>query len=143
MTQSSKNSKLLTEEQILQQPDSCYMNQEQLTFFHHRLIEYRKETMDRIEQVKKDMSKPIDLSDVNDRATSEEQSNIALRIRDRENKLVMKIDKSLKRIRDGEYGYCEESGEPIGIPRLLARPTAEYSAEIKSLRELKEHNYSD
>ncbi len=87
------------------------------------------------------MASPISSSDANDRASSEEQSNLALRIVDREQKLLPKIRQSLERIRLGDYGYCQESGEPIGIPRLLARPTAEYCAEVKALKEIKEHHF--
>lgn len=70
-----------------------------------------------------------------------EQSDIALRIVEREQRLLPKIQQALKRIRLGTYGYCLESGEPIGIPRLLARPTAEYCADVKALKEIKEHQY--
>ena len=143
MNQSKQNKKSLTEELLLKQPKSAYMNDEQLEFFKNRLAEYRVETLERIEQARRNMARPMGLSDENDRASTEEQSNIALRIVDREQKLISKIDKSLIRISQKDYGYCEESGEPIGIPRLLARPTAEYSAEIKTLREIKEHNYFD
>ena len=143
MKQSTSETKLLTEKQILKQPKSRYMNDEQLAFFEKRLLEFREATLARIEQAKKNMSKPMGISDENDRASLEEQSNIALRIVDREQKLLPKIDKSLKRIQLRDYGYCIESGEPIGIPRLLARPTAEYCAEVKTLREMKEHNYND
>ena len=89
------------------------------------------------------MVNPMDSSDLNDRASSEEQSSVALRIVDREQKLLPKIQQSLERIRLGEYGYCMESGEPIGIARLLARPTAEYCTEVKTLKEMKEHQYRD
>jgi len=133
----------LTEEQILKEPESNYMNDEQLEFFRTRLIEFYESTMTRIEQAKKGMASPMGISDANDRASSEEQSAIALRIVDREQKLLPKIQKSLTRIRQGTYGYCLESGEPIGIPRLLARPTAEYSAEVKTLMEKKEYHYND
>lgn len=97
--------------------------------------------MARIKEAKDQMEAPMDFSDPSDRATSEEQSSIALRIVDREQKLLPKIRQSLERIRLGEYGYCMESGEEIGILRLLARPTAEYCAEVKALKEMKEHHF--
>lgn len=134
-------SKVITEEQILKAPASEYMNQEQLDFFTQRLLDLYQSTSERIQEAKAQMVSPMDFSDPSDRATSEEESNIALRILEREQKLLPKIHQSLERIRNGEYGYCLESGEPIGIPRLLARPTAEYCAEVKTLKELKEHHY--
>lgn len=143
MNTSKTKTKLLTEEQILKQPKSKYMNEEQLAFFRQRLLDLFDSTNEHIQQAKNNMVNPLSSSDANDRATSEEQSNIAMRIVDREQKLLPKIQKSLERIREGEYGYCLESGEPIGIPRLLARPTAEYSADVKSLKEKKEFQYRD
>jgi len=140
---STSKPKILTEEKILKQPASKYMNQEQLDFFKEKLLELHKSTCQQIEDAKKRMVSPMDFSDPSDRASCEEQSSIALRIVDREQKLIPKIQQSLKRIRLGEYGYCMESGEPIGIPRLLARPTAEYGAEVKGLKEMKEYHYSD
>lgn len=136
------SSKKLTEEQLLKAPKSKYMNEEQLVFFKERLIELHDSTCQQIVDAKKRMVSPMDFSDPSDRATSEEQSVIALRIVDREQKLIPKIRQSLERIRLGDYGYCLESGEPIGIPRLLARPTAEYGAEVKTLKEMKEHQYN-
>ncbi len=137
------NTSLLTEEQLFREPDSRYMNEGQLEFFRNRLNEFRESTHARIEETKKNMVKPMGISDENDRASSEELSNTALRIVDREQKLLRKIDKSLVRIDTGDYGYCLESGEPIGIPRLLARLTAEYCTEVKTLMEIKEHQYKD
>jgi len=137
----SAKKKELTDAQILKQPAKNYMNEDQLAFFKKRLLDYRAATYERIENTRKRMVKPMGLSDQNDRASSEEQSNLALRIVDREQKLLRKIEKSLIRISSGDYGYCLESGEEIGLPRLLARPTAEYSAEVKTLMEMREHNY--
>ena len=132
---------LLSEEQIKTASESDYMNEEQLAFFKDRLIELYETTSNRIQEAKDQMSSPTDLSDANDRASWEEQSNLSLRIVEREQKLLPKIRQSLERIRLGEYGYCLESGEPIGILRLLARPTAEYCAEVKAVQELKEDHY--
>lgn len=140
MTDKTEHS--LTEEQILSAPESCYMNDEQLAFFKERLINLYDLTCQRIQEAREQMSSPMDYSDVNDRASCEEQSALALRIVEREQMLLEKIKKSLERIRQGTYGYCLESGEPIGIKRLLARPTAEYCAEVKALKEIKEHHYS-
>ncbi|NTS78044.1 TraR/DksA C4-type zinc finger protein [Catenovulum sp. SM1970] len=119
------------------------MNDEQLAFFRNLLIELHDTTRARIKEVKEEMLTPPDLSDEGDRATWEEQCRIAMRIVDREQKLLPKIQQSLERIRLGHYGYCEETGEPIGIPRLLVRPTAEYCADVKVLKEMKEHIYKE
>lgn len=133
----------LTEEQITKAPDSEYMNHAQLDFFRAKLLELHESICDRIEEARERMDSPMDYSDPNDRASCEEQSYIELRIIEREQKVIPKIQKSLERIRLGTYGYCEESGEPIGIPRLLARPTAEYYAEVKTIKEIKEHHYNN
>ncbi|MBX2808719.1 MAG: TraR/DksA C4-type zinc finger protein [Cellvibrionaceae bacterium] len=120
------------------------MNAEQLAFFKHKLEALYASTGIRIQEAKDEMTRPLeDFSDANDRASWEEQANIALRIVEREQKLLPKIQKSLERIRLGTYGYCLESDEPIGIPRLLVRPTAEYCAEVKAVQELKEDQYRD
>ena len=129
-------------EKILAAPQSDYMNDEQLAFFRQLLIELHDTTRERIREAKEEMLSPPDLSDISDRATWEEQCAILMRIVDREQKLLPKIQQSLERIRLGEYGYCEESGEPIGIPRLLARPTAEFCADVKICQELQEHNFA-
>ncbi|UTW45096.1 TraR/DksA C4-type zinc finger protein [bacterium SCSIO 12696] len=141
MNASSSKTKKLTEEQILKAPKADYMNPGQLEFFRERLLGLHDSTCARIKDAKSQMVSPMDFSDPSDRATSEEQSAIALRIVDREQKLLPKIRQSLERIRLGDYGYCMETGEPIGIPRLLARPTAEYCAEVKALKEIKENHY--
>ena len=133
----------MTEAQILKAPKSKYMNEEQLVFFKEKLLSLYESTCQQIDDAKKRMVSPMDFSDPSDRASSEEQSGIALRIVDREQKLIPKIRQSLERIRLGEYGYCLETGDPIGIPRLLARPTAEFGAEVKTIKEMKEHQYRD
>ena len=131
----------LSEEEILAMPESDYMNAAQLEFFRSMLIKLQESTCVRIQEARNQMTSPMGFSDENDRASCEEQSAIALRIVDREQKLLPKIQQSLMRIRLNTYGYCLESGEPIGIPRLLARPTAEYCTEVKALKEIKEHHY--
>ncbi len=129
------------EQRLIDAPESEYMNDEQLAFFKNLLIELHDTTRDHIKSAKEQMLIPPDLSDESDRATWEEQCAISMRIVDREQKLLPKIQQSLERIRLGTYGYCEESGEPIGIRRLLIRPTAEYCADIKVFKEMKEHIY--
>jgi len=134
---------MLSEDQIKAAPDSDYMNEAQLEFFKQLLLDLYDSTSARIEQAKQQMATPIDLNDENDRASMEEQNSISLRMFEREQRLLPKIQQSLKRIREGDYGYCLESGDPIGIPRLLLRPTAEYCAEVKAIQETKERFYKD
>ncbi len=143
MTTKKSKPKKLTEKQISSAPESDYMNADQLEFFRRRLVELHDSTRARIQEAKNQMSNPIAESDINDRASTEEQSMLALRIVDREQKLLPKIQQSLERIRLGTYGYCLESDEPIGIARLLARPTAEYCTEVKAMKEKQENHYKD
>ena len=128
-------------QKMLDAPTEDYMNAEQLAFFKALLVELHDTTRARIRDAKEQMLSPPELADISDRATWEEQCAILMRIVDREQKLVPKIRQSLERIRLGEYGFCLETGEPIGIPRLLARPTAEFCADVKICQELKEHVY--
>ena len=143
MEKSTPQPEKLTETQVREASDEDYMDAAQLEFFRRLLIELHDSTRQRIQSAKDQMSNPIDLSDESDRASWEEQCSISMRIVDREQRLLPKIQQALERIRLGDYGYCLESGEPIGIPRLLARPTAEYCAEVKSVREIREHAYKD
>ena len=122
-------------------PAEDYMNEAQLALFKRLLIELHDSTKERIKKFKDQISSPMELSDDSDRATWEEQCALSLRIVDREQKLLPKIQQALERIRLGEYGYCKESGEPIGIQRLLLRPTAEYCVDIKVLKEIKENSF--
>jgi DnaK suppressor protein len=131
----------MTRDEILQAPADDYMNEAQLAFFRKLLEDLRIETMERIEAAKQQLANPPEMNDEADRAAYEEESRLALRIVDRERRLLPKIEAAIKRISNGDYGYCRESGEPIGIPRLLARPTAELCAEVKTLNERKELNY--
>lgn len=133
--------KKLSEQQILKAPKSDYMNADQLEFFRQSLMDLHRATCVRIQEAKDQLVSAMAFSDPVDQAASEEQSSIALRIVEREQRLLPKIQKSLERIRLGDYGYCLESGEPIGIGRLLARPTAEYCAEVKAMKEMKENHY--
>ncbi|ONF44100.1 RNA polymerase-binding protein DksA [Marinobacter lutaoensis] len=129
---------MLTREELLNAPESEYMNADQLAFFKALLEQLRQDTMDSIEAAKQTLANPPEHNDEADRAAYEEESRMALRIVDRERKLLPKIDAALRRIATGEFGYCLESGEPIGIPRLLARPTAELCTEVKELSERRE-----
>jgi DnaK suppressor protein len=121
--------------------DEDYINAEQLAFFKVLLIELYETTKERVQEFKDQIANPMALSDQSDRATWEEQCAISLRIVEREQKLLQKIQQALERIRLGDYGYCKESGEPIGLQRLFVRPTAEYCVDIKVLQEIKENSY--
>jgi DnaK suppressor protein len=134
---------MLTEEKLRKMPAKEYMNKEQLEFFEQRLLDLRKQTEAHIEEVKQQLAHYEFEPDDNDRASLEEERATMLRIIERESKLLPKIVYSLKQIKEGHYGFCEETGEPIGIERLLLRPTATLSTEAKSLSEAKERHYSD
>jgi len=112
-------------------PDSEYMSQPQLDFFRKRLLEMREEVLSRQAAILEQLNSHETAADPADRATAEEEYSLALRLRERESMLVRKIDESLARIRNKDYGYCEKTGEPIGIPRLLARPTATVCVHVK------------
>ncbi|WP_330110063.1 TraR/DksA C4-type zinc finger protein [Methylophaga thalassica] len=127
---------------LLAMDEADYMNAEQLAFFDARLLELRQETLDEIGASKVDINYER-VSDVSDRATLEEEAQLALRLADRKRQLIPKIDKARQRIHQGDYGYCIESGEPIGLARLLIRPTAEYSTDIKNINEKRERRYED
>jgi DnaK suppressor protein len=131
----------MDEKTLLAAFDEEYMNAEQLAFFDQRLQQLRTETQDEITAIKNQMLGNSQVSDVLDRAQQEEESQIALRIADRKRQLIPKIDAARQRIRSGEYGYCLQTGEPIGIARLLIRPTAEYCTDVKTINEQKEGVY--
>jgi len=129
------SSAVLDEVSLLAMPEADYMNAAQLAFFRARLRAMRAELERNARMTEEHLHGAIALPDPNDRATVEEAQALELRVRDRERKLLKKIDEALARIEDGSYGFCEETGEPIGLPRLLARPTASLSIEAQELRE--------
>jgi DnaK suppressor protein len=134
---------LLTEEQIRAMSDEDYMNPAQLAFFKNRLQELEKELLKNAGETTEHLRETVLVPDPADRATIEEEHALELRTRDRERKLLKKVQQSLASIDSGEYGWCEETGEPIGIPRLIARPTATLSLEAQQRRELKQKLYGD
>jgi len=138
---SAKNG--LTEAELLRAPPSQYMSAEQLAFFRARLIETQKELLEKADLTSERLREHELEPDPTDQATIEEEYALELRARDRERKLLKKIDEALRRIDEGSYGYCEETGEPIGIPRLLARPTATLTIEAQSRREQKQKLYGE
>ncbi len=133
----------LTEDQIRQMSDDDYMSDAQLSFFRERLLAMRAEVLAREVDVKERLHQREVFADPADRATAEEEHWLDLRLRERESLLLRKIDEALKRIADREYGYCEKTGDPIGIPRLLARPTATVCVDIKGQDERVEAQYRD
>jgi DnaK suppressor protein len=134
---------LLTEEQLLAMPESDYMNAEQLAFFRHRLQQMERELLSNADETTEHLRETVIVPDPADRATIEEEHALELRTRDRERKLLKKVQGSLQQIEAGEYGFCEETGDPIGIPRLLARPTATLSLEAQQRREIKQKLFGD
>lgn len=134
----------LTEAELLAMPEAEYMSDKQLDFFR-ACLEAQKEDLlsnagETTEHLREDTSI---VPDPADRATIEEEHALELRTRDRERKLLKKISQALVRIDSGEYGFCDETGEPIGLGRLLARPTATLSLEAQQRRELKQKMFGD
>ena len=127
---------LLTEEQILKMSEKDYMNEAQLAFFKARLQQLERDLLRNAGETTEHLRETVLVPDPADRATIEEEHALELRTRDRERKLLKKVQQSIASIDAGEYGWCEETGEPIGIPRLLARPTATLSLEAQQRREL-------
>ena len=121
-----------------------FMNERQVEYFRRKLIAWKE---DILRESKETISHLQDenhiLPDVADRASSETDRSLELRTRDRQRKLISKIDSALKRIEDGSYGYCEETGEPIGLKRLDARPIATLSIEAQERHEKRERVYRD
>jgi DnaK suppressor protein len=134
---------LLSEEQVLKMSEKDYMSAAQLAFFRDRLEKMKQELLANADLTSEHLRESDVVPDPADRATIEEEHALELRTRDRERKLMKKIDESIAHIDDGSYGYCEETGEPIGIPRLLARPTATLSVEAQQRREQKQKMYGD
>ena len=117
-----------------------FMNSKMKKYFRLKLVNWKKDLLKESSQTLKKLQKEENSPkpDLTDRATEEIERSFELRTRDRERKLINKIDEALKRIDDGSYGYCEETGEPIGIKRLEARPVATLSLEAQEMHEKKE-----
>ncbi len=133
----------LSEAEILKQSKDKYMSKEQRAFFKQRLIELQSQLRENAGQTTEHLRELSIVPDPADRATLEEEHALELRARDRERKLLKKVESALIRIEDGSYGYCEETGDPIGIPRLLARPTATLTIEAQERRELKQRMFGE
>ena len=121
-----------------------YMSKEQLEHFRTILSSWKQDLMQEVDRTVLHMKdEAANFPDPNDRATQESEFSLELRTRDRERKLIRKIDEALKRIEDGSYGYCLETGEPIGVKRLEARPVATLSVEAQERRERREKQFGD
>jgi len=134
---------LISEAQLLKMSDKDYMSSEQLEFFKERLQKLRDDILKNADATTENLRENILVPDPADRATIEEEHALELRTRDRERKLLKKVEQALSRIESGEYGWCEETGEAIGISRLLARPTANLSLEAQERRELRQKLFGD
>ena len=134
----------LTEPELLAMPESEYMNDKQLDFFRVRLQQQKDDLLSSAGETTEHLREDTSIvPDPVDRATIEEEHALELRTRDRERKLLKKIAQSLTRLETGEYGFCDETGEPIGLARLMARPTATLSLEAQQRREMKQKMFGD
>jgi DnaK suppressor protein len=129
------------EEDLLKDLPDNYMNVEQLEFFRLRLVKLAEELRSNADDTTEHLRETDIFPDPADRASIEEENSLELRTRDRERKLLKKIEQALERISKGEYGYCEESGDQIGLERLLARPTATLSIEAQQRREKRQRQF--
>jgi DnaK suppressor protein len=140
----TKSASSISDEEVLAMPDDEYMNALQMAFFRLKLVQLKTDILanagETTEHLREDT---VIVPDPADRATIEEEHALELRTRDRERKLLKKIEQSIARIDSGDYGYCDETGEPIGVGRLLARPTATLSLEAQQRRELKQKMFGD
>jgi DnaK suppressor protein len=132
-----------TEADLLSMSEDDYMNAAQLAFFKQRLQAVERELLQNAGETTEHLRETVIVPDPADRATIEEEHALELRTRDRERKLLKKVQQAITRIDAGEYGWCEETGEPIGLQRLLARPTATLSLEAQQRRELRQKLYGD
>lgn len=135
--------RLPTEAEVISSGEAEYMNEAQRAFFRDRLQTMERDILRNAGETTEHLRETTVVPDPADRATIEEEHAIELRTRDRERKLLKKIQQSIVRIDSGDYGYCEETGEPIGVLRLLARPTATLALEAQERREMKQRLYGD
>jgi DnaK suppressor protein len=134
----------LTDAEIIAMPDTEYMNDMQMAFFRLKLVKLKNEVLSNASETTEHLREDtVVVPDPADRATIEEEHALELRTRDRERKLLKKIEQSINRIDSGDYGYCDETGEAIGVGRLLARPTASLSLEAQERREIKQRMFGD
>jgi DnaK suppressor protein len=134
----------LSDAEVISMAEDEYMNAAQLAFFKHKLSVLRDSILASATSTTESMrDDSVVVPDPTDRATIEEEHALELRTRDRERKLLKKIQQSITRIDQDDYGYCDETGEPIGVSRLIARPTASLSLEAQQRREIKQKMFGD
>lgn len=138
---SSAAASTLTEARLLKMPARDYMSETQLDFFRQRLLDMRTEAEERLQASRERLLRHETAADETDRASLEEERWLELRLRERESVLINKVNQALRRIARHEYGYCEVTGEPIGLPRLLARPTATVCVDVKRDDEQRENHF--
>ncbi len=139
----STEGRIISEDEIRAMGEKDYMNPAQMAFFKARLQQLERDLLKNAGETTEHLRETVLVPDPADRATIEEEHALELRTRDRERKLLKKVQQSIAAIDAGDYGWCEETGEPIGIPRLIARPTATLSLEAQQRRELKQKLYGD
>jgi len=140
----TKSGETLTDAELLAMPESEYMNDKQIAAFRVRLNQLKNDILANAGETTEHLrEETVVVPDPADRATIEEEHALELRTRDRERKLLKKIEQSIIRLDTGDFGYCDETGEAIGVGRLLARPTATLSLEAQQRRELKQKMYGD
>ncbi len=140
----TKSADQLSDAEVLAMPDGEYMNDKQMAFFRLKLMQLKQDILNSAGETTEHLREDtVIVPDPADRATIEEEHALELRTRDRERKLLKKIEQSIARIDAGDYGYCDETGEPIGVGRLLARPTATLTLEAQQRRELKQKMFGD
>ena len=140
----TKSAAELTDAEVIAMPDGEYMNDKQMAFFRLKLVQLKQDIHNSAGETPEHLREDtVVVPDPADRATIEEEHALELRTRDRERKLLKKIEQSIARIDAGDYGYCDETGEPIGVGRLIARPTATLSLEAQQRRELKQKMFGD
>ncbi|SMC64942.1 transcriptional regulator, TraR/DksA family [Polynucleobacter kasalickyi] len=142
-TDKTEVQEILSEEALLKMSEKDYMNKQQLEFFKERLHHLKDDLLKNANVTTENLRENNLVPDPADRATIEEEHALELRTRDRERKLLKKVEQALARIESGDYGWCEETGEAIGISRLLARPTANLSLEAQERRELRQKLFGD
>ena len=135
--------KPLTEADLLKAPEKDYMNAAQLEFFKEKLLALKSDLLKHANETTEHLRENALVPDPADRATIEEEHALELRTRDRERKLLKKVEQALGRIESGDYGWCEETGEPIGLNRLIARPAANLSLEAQERRELRQKLFGE
>lgn len=137
-----KKKPALTRSALLRQPKSKYMSAAQLRFFRDLLLEEHKKTSANIEDLRNNMKATEGEYDEADKASLEEENRLKFRMIERDTQLLRKIDLALERIQKKQYGYCAETGQPIGLERLLLRPTTLYSVQAKALQEQSKKEHS-